>query len=102
MSTKKPTVRICSDCQHCATKRTMLVLRTEYCQHPRAVDVVTGMPVWQARQMRDPGSRLCGPTGRLWAAKTGNLCDQSSMRGPDPVDVLMVTPIVAKLPEGRA
>lgn len=99
---KKPSVRICADCQHCAVKRTMLFIRTEYCQHPRAVDVVTGMPVWQSRQMRDVGSRLCGPTGRLWAAKVGNLCDQSTLRGPDPVDVLtLVRPIAAMVKEGR-
>lgn len=100
---KKPSVRICADCQHCAVKRSLLVLRTEYCQHPRAVDVVTGMPVWQARQMRDPGSRLCGPSGRLWAAKAGSLVDQSSMRAADPVDVLtLVRPIAVQVREGRA
>jgi len=103
MSTRKPTVRICADCQHCATQRTLLFIPTEYCQQPRAVDLVTGKPVWPARQMRDPGSRLCGPGGRLWAARAGSLVDQSSMRPADPVDVLtLVRPIAGLVKEGRA
>jgi hypothetical protein len=105
MSTRKPTVRICADCQHCAIQRQMLIIRTEMCQHPRAVDLVTGMPVWPARQMRDPGSRLCGPGGRLWAAKTGSLVDQSSMRPlADPVDdvLAVVQPIAGSIRRARA
>ena len=66
---KKPAVRICADCQHCTVQRQLLVLTVERCAHPRAVDVVTGKAVWDARQLRTPGSRLCGPGGRLWAAK---------------------------------
>lgn len=65
----KPSVRICADCRHCTLQRQLLILEVEKCAHPRAVDVVTGKAVWDARQLRTPGSRLCGPGGRLWAAK---------------------------------
>lgn len=65
----KPAVRICADCRHCVMQRQLFILQVEKCAHPRAVDVVTGKAVWDARQLRTPGSRLCGPGGRLWAAK---------------------------------
>ncbi len=67
MTARNP--RICADCRHCEQRRTLLVLTEEYCSHPKAVDLVTGKAVWRARQLRDPGSRLCGASGRLWEAK---------------------------------
>lgn len=69
MSTpRKPAVRICASCKHCTQHRVMFIIPAERCAHPRAVDIVTGKPVWDARTMRSPGSRLCGPAGRLWEA----------------------------------
>ena len=57
--------RICADCRHCEPRRSLFILVEEYCRHPKAVDLVTGKAVWRARQLRDPGSRLCGAAGRL-------------------------------------
>lgn len=102
----KPAVRICADCRHCTLQRQLLILEVEKCAHPRAVDVVTGKAVWDARQLRTPGSRLCGPGGRLWASKAqADLYDPAKpfgdgkFAGPlnaqaarmsDPIDILTV------------
>lgn len=67
MTARNP--RICADCRHCEQRRTLFILTEEYCANPKAVDLVTGKAVWRARQLRDPGSRLCGASGRLWEAK---------------------------------
>ena len=83
--------RICADCRHCEQRRTLIILTEEYCANPKAVDLVTGKAVWRARQLRDPGSRLCGASGRLWEAKEAPRLD--------PVDVVL--PFAKAIKEAR-
>ena len=87
--------RICADCRHCEPRRTLFILTEEYCQHPRAVDLVTGKAVWRARQLRDPGSRLCGAAGRLWEAQEAA---PATTLPADPVDTAVGDPVALVRP----
>lgn len=100
MTTRNP--RICADCRHCEPRRTLLILTEEYCRHPRAVDLVTGKAVWRARQLRDPGSRLCGAAGRLWEAQEAASAVLPIPVAPDPVDVAAGDPVALVRPFAKA
>ena len=86
--------RICADCRHCTLQRQLFILQVEKCSHPRAVDVVTGKAVWDARQLRDPGSRLCGAAGRLWEAQEATSAPTPATPvAPDPVNAALGDPV---------
>lgn len=90
--------RICADCRHCEVRRALFILSEEYCRHPRAVDLVTGKAVWRARQLRDPGSRLCGAAGGLWEAQEATAAPTSATAS-DPLTV--IKPFARAIKESR-
>lgn len=59
-------IRICADCRHCTSRREFFLIPTEFCSHPRAVDIVTGRAWQRCIELRHQKSRLCGERGRLW------------------------------------
>ncbi len=64
--TSSKLIRICADCRHCTSRREFFLIPTEFCSHPRAVDIVTGRAWQRCVELRHQKSRLCGERGRLW------------------------------------